>query len=260
MALGQMLGAMGGLAGEKPEVPDYEPIDLQTVLRDTIGANLGNFGDIKELTQRVNRLNANQDMATLEKLFPGAGRIIGQASEFIQSQLSGEIPEDVQRQIETYGAEAATAGGYGGSLFSGAKTAKDLGLTSLQIMNQGLQSAERWLNQSRARVPLFRPEVMFATPGMGWQNAQFNTSNQWNRDWMANQIDAMPEPWEQYAMQSLQQLDAAAWSAATYGMGGMMGGGGGGAQEWPGAGSGSGSFGTPFDNNMNARGASILGG
>src|SRR5688500_8844710 len=105
MALGQMLGAMGGLAGEKPEVPEFTPIDLGDVLKDTTGANLANFSDIRDLTNMVNRLNVNQDIKTLERLFPGARDIIGQASATIQSQMRGEIPEDVQRQLTNLNAE-----------------------------------------------------------------------------------------------------------------------------------------------------------
>ena len=53
------------------------------------------------------------------------------------SLMSGNIPNDTARQVWDRRAAASARGGVAGSPFSGATTAQDLGLTRLQLQNQG---------------------------------------------------------------------------------------------------------------------------
>lgn len=259
MALGQTIGSMFGLGPQTPEAPDYVPIEMRDVLRSTAAANIAAMPRIERLASKLNQFNVQQDLSTLEQLFPGAGAIIGQASQNIQSQLRGELPADVEQRLRQYANEANVAAGVSGSQFGGYRTARDLGLTSLNMTQQGLASAERWIAQSRARVPLFNPATMFATPAQGLANAQFNTTNQFNVDWLQNQLAAQGDVWEQYALQSIGQMDQLAFSAGTFGLGGLMGGGGlGGGGALAGYQPGGGSMGTPLGESMAARGAAML--
>lgn len=228
MALGQMVASMAGLGPQTPEAPEYDPVLLNDVLRDTTRANLNNLPRIERLASRLNDFNVAQDMESLEELFPGARAIIEQASGNIQSQLRGELPADVENQVRQFAAEANVGSGVGGSQFGGYRTARDLGLTSLNLQERGMTSAERWIAASRSRVPLFNAASLFFSPGQGLQNAQFNATNQWNVDWLQAQLDAKGEVWEQYAMDSIKQVDDLAFSAASFYAGGGMGGGGGG--------------------------------
>lgn len=240
MALGQMTASMLGLGPQTPEAPEYDPVMLNEVLTETTRANIQNLPRIERLANRLNDFNVAQDLSTLEELFPGARAIMEQASSNIQSQLRGELPKDVEEQIRRYGAEAGVGSGTSGSEFAGARTARDLGLTSLTLEERGLSSAERWIAQSRSRVPLFNAASMFISPAMGLQNAQFNTTNQWNVDWLQAQLEAKGEVWEQYAMDSIKQVDDLAFSAASFYAGGGMGGGGAGGMMGMFGGGGSG--------------------
>lgn len=221
------LGSLMGLAGEKPEVPGFNPIDIASVLRDVIGANLGNFGDIKTLASNINQFNTSEDITSLEKLFPGAKGIIRDAGGIIKSQMAGEVPQDVQEQLQRFGAEQAVASGTGGSEFSRNRTARDFGLTSLNLVQQGMNSAERWIQASRARMPLFNVASMFMSPGQGLQTAMWNEENRWNTEWLGNQINAMPSPEEMAAMDLMKSAGGVADSFMSMYTGGMMGGGGG---------------------------------
>lgn len=254
MALGQMTASMLGLGPQTPEAPEYDPVMLNEVLTETTRANIQNLPRIERLANRLNDFNVAQDLETLEELFPGARAIMEQASSNIQSQLRGELPADVEAKVRQYGAEAGVGSGTGGSEFAGYRTARDLGLTTLNIQERGMTSAERWIAASRSRVPLFNAASLFFSPGQGLQNAHFNTTNQWNVDWLQEQLDAKGEVWEQYAMDSIKQVDDLAFSAASMGVGGAMGGGGSGMMSMFGGGGSS----TAMDASQSARGADIL--
>ena len=69
--------------------------------------------------------------------------LTGQAADVASSMLRGEIPEDVQRQVRQMSAENSLRQGLGaGSEASRFLTARDLGLTSTQIQQQGLAATE----------------------------------------------------------------------------------------------------------------------
>lgn len=243
------LGALMGLAGEKPDVPEFQPVDIGSVLRDVISANLGNFDDIKSLASQINQFNTNEDIKSLQKLFPGAKGIIRDASGVIKSQLAGEVPQDVQEQIQRFGAEQAVASGTGGSEFAGYRTARDFGLTSLNLVQQGMNSAERWIQASRARVPLFNVASMFVSPGQGLQTAMWNEENRWNAEWLGEQIDAMPSPEEMAAMDLMKSAGGVADSFMSMYTGGAMGGGtggGGGMGSMMGGGGGAPAYGSTY--------------
>lgn len=254
MALGQMIGSMFGLGPQTPEAPDYEPVDLRSVMQNTMSANLGAIPRIERLAEAVNQFNTEQDIKSLEQLFPGAADRIAKAGSIIDDLMAGKMPTDARNQMLQYRREMSRAGGTGGSLFQLAGEMTDIGKSSLDAQMTGMTAAERWLAQSRSRVPLFNMASMFATPAMGLQNAQFNATNQWNVDWLQNQLAAQGDVWEQYAMQSIGQMDALAFSAMTYGLGGMMGGGGMGGM----GGAFGGSEGTAMGAAQNAGAANIL--
>jgi hypothetical protein len=83
--------------------------------------------------------------------------------------LSGDLPPDVIAQIERSDAYGALSGGYAGSGMSHNLTARDLGLTSLDLMKQGAgmlgqggNSAQQWA--SMANQDIMNPASQFVTP------------------------------------------------------------------------------------------------
>lgn len=59
----------------------------------------------------------------------------------ISQQLSGEIPQDVQDQVERISAEKSIKSGLGEGQAARNLTARDLGLTSLDIQDRGIKNA-----------------------------------------------------------------------------------------------------------------------
>lgn len=230
-----MKSILGGLLFDrKPVVPEFNPIDVQAEQQAAIGGNIAALPNLEELASKVNAYSIDELQKGLEKMFPGYSERVKKAGSTIDSYMRGEVPADVVRNLRQYAAESGATQGTGQS-FTNERVLKSLGLTSLGLVEQGLSTAERWINQARASTPQFNFTSMFVTPAQQIATQQWNKSNQWNRNWLANQIKAMPEGWEQ-AVQGLldwvatsgSQVVSAYAGGGGPGMGGGAGGGGGG--------------------------------
>lgn len=122
-------GGKDKVFGTKPTVADYKPTDLTTEAGRAAKGNLANYDDI---------------IALLDKMIPGFSEQQKQGSKNTLSMLRGEIPEDVQSAVKRNSAFRALSGGYGGSGMSKALTARDFGRTSLDLMGEGTNSAQKW--------------------------------------------------------------------------------------------------------------------
>jgi hypothetical protein len=184
--------ALGGMmaAGQKPNIPEWP--DFQRAQQTAIQGNLDAFGSASDLTARTNQFNQDELNARLRQAIPGYDQMVSNASRNINSQLAGEIPRDVAMQINRRSAATSLAGGYGGSGMARNLEARDLGLTSYGIQQQGLSSAMQWIGNSRQyRMPsVMDVTSMFVTPGQQgeWMQGRFQ------RDLLAAGVEAMPDP------------------------------------------------------------------
>jgi hypothetical protein len=165
------LGLAGGY-GSKPKVAMWKPVSPQTSQSQSLLGNLSNFGDITKLGQQYTDYMTQQQnallpgySANLAKGESDTGQLLGDAS----SMLSGDLPPDVIAQIQRSDAFGAMSGGYAGSEMSHNLTARDLGLNSLQMMQQGASmlgqggnSAQQWA--SLAGQDIMNPASQFVTP------------------------------------------------------------------------------------------------
>lgn len=236
-----MAGSIAGafLSGEKPRIPEYSYVDIGHEQVGAVRDNLRALPLLQTLTSRVNEFSADELAKNLERVFPGYGQILAKGTETLQSQMRGEIPEDVARAVSQASAEKSRAGGYSGSGFGDSLEARDLGLTSLDIINRSLSTAERWMNSALARAPQFDHTRMFISPQERINVKLFENSKRFERDLMKARVDAMPEPWET-ALKNLfdnveesGQAALGAYAGGQMGGGGMGGGGGGGGGSSP---------------------------
>lgn len=113
-----------------------------------------------------------------------------------QSFLNGQIPTDVAVQVGNRDAETSLLGGYGGSQSARNLTARDLGLTSLDLIDKGNAGLQSQLGYSQALNPyqsntldyLGNPQ-QYETQAIGqnqYGNQVFNT-NATNTSNFANQ-------------------------------------------------------------------------
>lgn len=222
------------MSGDKPTVPEFVPIDPSKEAAKAIKGNIANFDDIASLAAGVNRLSTDQIKSMLSAIAPEWQSIQGQQANLIKSELSGEVPQDVQDFIQRSAASRSVAGGYGGSGMAGNLTLRDLGLTSLQQTQQGFNHAQQWMAAAQSKVPSqFNAASMFVSPALQTQVAQGNAEFGFRRNWLQNQIDAAPDPLEAAYGQSLlnmeSQIMSLASTAAGMYTGGAFGGGGGGS-------------------------------
>ncbi len=228
--MGSILASLPVFQGKKPEVPEFAPINAQAEQNRAIGGNVAAFAGASRLGGMVNTFNQGQLLTMLRAAIPGYDDIMNKGSGLVQSYLRGEVPKDVQDQIGRNAAERSLSGGYGGSGMARNLEARDLGLTSLQLTQEGLSSAQRWMDSATARATpqMFDVTSMFISPTQQIETSFRESNRRWERDWLAAKINAAPEPWAAHLGQTLDSIaDTALSMLASYG-GGMMGGGGGG--------------------------------
>jgi hypothetical protein len=224
------LATLFGLRGDDPnslKVPDAPEVDTTQAQRDAVRGNLKNLGDIERLGTATNDATARQFMAFMEKLVPGFSSISGKIAENIKSQVSGQLPADVRRMLSRTAAEKGIARGTSGSEFEDYGELRDLGLTSLQITNKGLDTMTRWMQAINSSAPTFNSSSMFVTPAQRIATEQWNEVNRYNTQFLKNQISMLPSNAEMAGAQILDYVATWATTAASYGTSSAMGGGGG---------------------------------
>jgi hypothetical protein len=107
-------------------------------------------GATLESIREANRITENT-INQLESVAPGSAQARQQVGAIINSYLRGQIPADVQQQIQQTVAESAgagfnpaTAGRVGGFQVPQGQLARNLGLTSLDLQQVGMNAAQNW--------------------------------------------------------------------------------------------------------------------
>lgn len=188
--------------GSKPQVAPYVPTSLTEEQQNAISANITSFPDISKLGQQY------QDylVGEYQKLLPGFSDILksgGQTTQEMLDQsaslLKGEIPQDVQDQIQRSTAYQSLGAGISGSPMARALTARDLGTTSLNLINQGanLQAQagnafQRWTGI--AGQTIMNPSSSMITPQQQYAaQLQNRLYKQQSQQYKYN-IEAAPDP------------------------------------------------------------------
>ena len=190
---------IGGLLskGSKPKVPAFKPIDFEAEQKQAIQQNIAALQPATELAQKTTAAEQSQLESQLRRAIPGYDQLVSQAGANIGAALRGEISPEVSAQVQRSTAGRALSGGFGaGSGFGRALTARDLGLTGMQIQNQGLAQAQNFIQQQRTfgMVQPFSVSSMFITPSQRINALAQQNQQQYNRDLQAAQVAAMPDP------------------------------------------------------------------
>lgn len=190
---------LGGLLskGSKPKIPELKPIDFAAEQRQAIQQNIASLEPATELAQKTTAAEQSQLEAQLRRAIPGYDQLVKQAGANIGAALRGEISPEVSAQVQRSTAGRALTGGFGaGSGFGRALTARDLGLTGMQLQNQGLAQAQNFIQQQRTfgMAQPFSVSSMFITPAQRVGVMQQQQQAQYNRNLQAAQVAAMPDP------------------------------------------------------------------
>ena len=131
----QMFGGGSKYFGTRLQVPELP--SLESILKTGTAANVAALPDLQSLATQTNIFNQAEITRMLESTTPGLLGGIKSATGTAASLARGEIPEDVQRAIQSSTAARSLGGGFGGSGMGRNLTARDLGLTSLDVSGEG---------------------------------------------------------------------------------------------------------------------------
>jgi hypothetical protein len=106
---------------------------------DVYGDVSGSQGQAEGIESRRNEFNRAELRKMLGETIPGYEEGQAQRSQTALSLMRGEVPADVQEMIQRSAAARAVSGGYGGTPAGRNLVARDLGRTSLDMMNMGQQ-------------------------------------------------------------------------------------------------------------------------
>jgi hypothetical protein len=171
IAIGLAIAAIGGglsLAGglSKGKRPLFEPVGITQGTGEGIVANLQNLPTIEKIAAETNKFNQEQVLRMLRGAIPDYERISRQQGDIVRSQLAGELPEGVKRQLKDASAVYGVTSGTKGSQFAGFRGLRQLGIESLKYTEAGLSNADRYLRTARAltAAPMLDVSRMFISP------------------------------------------------------------------------------------------------
>jgi hypothetical protein len=128
-----------------------------------ISGNLGNFGGASNLAALTNLFNQQQQQQQLIRGLPNYSAMVNTSSGNILSNLRGQVPQDVLRQLETTAAERGIGTGTAGSPSGNAALLHALGLTSLDLQGRGEQELTGAIART-PQAPLLNPAQFFVSP------------------------------------------------------------------------------------------------
>lgn len=171
-------GWLGDVYGSKYGIPNPT-----ATAGNAISGNLGNLAGIYGLSVGADQASAAGAASQYQLNLPDYTGMLNSATTNVGQELQGQLPADVQSQIQTAAAERGVAGGGGAnSPNTNAAYLQALGLTSLGMTQTGMQGFDQ-LYKDTPTGPMFDPSSMFVTPEQQ-QAAQL----------AANQMAAAPDP------------------------------------------------------------------
>lgn len=224
--MGSILGSI--IRGDtRPKVPPLKTIDAGQEQVKAINNNLNALPEAEQLVSQTNAFTQQQIEQMLERAVPNYQELSSTVSKNTLSLAKGEVPQGVQDTLQLSDAARALSGGFGGTGMFGNLVARDLGLTSLSLMDRGTDTASRWLQTMNS---LYSPGMinvasMFLTPQQQIAHDVSERDKQWDVAWLKAQRDAMPNQYQSAfagLFDSIEQLGRSALGAmAGGGLGGM---------------------------------------
>ncbi len=188
-----MAGPLSSIAsklfGGQPTIPKIPKLDLAKEQQGAIDANKAALPGAQGLASSINQFNQDEWLKAIKFAFPDFDSARDQVQQNIGSQLRGEIPIGDRNLLQIKDAAKAFSGGYSGSGQHGALVARDLGTTTLNVMNQGQNALQSWLSTVKAPGQ-FDVSSMFITPGQKYQTTNEQNMQQFQRKYAASVNDA----------------------------------------------------------------------
>ena len=193
---------LSDIFGSKPVLPDFVPTELGPEQIAALQANIAAEPYITSLQDWYGPYVENalaQAGFPIKDLISGGAVLTKQEQAVAQQELSGQVPQDVQDALQRSSAFQNLMGGFAGSSMGGANAARNLGLTSLQLQQQGLQTAQAAGNAAQtwaglANMTLMNPSSYMVTPAQAISLDQYNKAQQLQLGIARANIAAAPNP------------------------------------------------------------------
>jgi hypothetical protein len=144
---------------------DAERVDATQAGNQAINWNMSQAGNFQSLASTFNKGAVEDRMDMLGTISPQWERQRDSADKANMAMMKGEVPLDVQQQMARTSAYKSFNAGYSGSPSGRQGTlARDLGLTSLGLVQQGQSNAQDWLKTTSA---IAMPSQVSASDIMG---------------------------------------------------------------------------------------------
>lgn len=190
------------LFGSKPKVAPYKKVKSGEAIGESLTSNIGAMPQITQLGDLYKSYLTDQ----MNSLLPGYSDILKQGAADTKQELAsaepllkGEIPQDIQDMVRRTDAYGSMMGGFAGSGMARNLTARDFGLTSLSLMQQGANlaaqggsAAQRWAGLASGEV--MNPSNFFVTPQQQIALDQWNAINRHNYLQSKYNVQAAPDP------------------------------------------------------------------
>jgi hypothetical protein len=135
------------------DIANTPGLDTRAVGAQALGDIMANRPLWEDAVGQMNEVQRAQRLAGLGQFIPGYQQDIAQQQDILRNYMGGQIPLDVQQQIQNNAAARALGGGYGGTGMHGNLMARDLGLTSLQLQQAGMAGMQGLRGQLASFMP-----------------------------------------------------------------------------------------------------------
>ena len=152
LAAGAALGIGGSLLKKKPKIPTYKPVNQQAAQENAIAANLASFGKASELADMTAQADQERLDSILASIYPQYRETALSAGSAIQDMIAGRLPNQDQQMTMRRAAERSMLGGYANTGAGKNLTARDLGLSSLQMTQAGLGAFNQLSSNVRSNL------------------------------------------------------------------------------------------------------------
>lgn len=133
-------------------LPLFQTVDASQVTGDTM-ADLNRYmPELQAAEASKNQFNIEQLQNMYASMVPEYAKYREAIGRNLGDLAMGKIPKDVADRVQNMAASRAVAGGYAGSGLHRNLVARDLGLTSMDVMSQGLSSLESWMSMGKAQT------------------------------------------------------------------------------------------------------------
>lgn len=192
---------VGGIlmAGDKPKPVSIKPINISEITKSTINAQKGNLQSAEELASSINAFDVSELKKIAESLQPGIFKTMASVGSAIDSELSGELPQDVVDAIMNSSAARAISSGWGpnpgGGSVQNFNTLRNYGITSINQVNSGITHAMGWLASVKNFMPQQTSPLSFLPSLAQSVNiAQREQEMNYYNDIYNAKIEAAPDP------------------------------------------------------------------